>query len=73
MPCGPFSAPIEEVTKEEDCVWLKILLQVSIGAVEIDVRVSYCETRQRPRAAWVCVRIDKLGVSYEDDMVWSCF
>ncbi len=73
MLCAPLTAAIKEISKKEKGVWLKILLQLRIGATQVKVCVKYGEARKWPWPTWIGVWIDELRVSYKYNVMWCRF
>src|SRR5690242_7456034 len=68
----PFAAAVKQISKEEDRVGVQFGLDAGVRAAHVLVGVLHGQRVERPRTARVRMRVDELGVGYEDETVRVC-
>ena len=70
--CSPLTTSIEQISKEEDCMWVEVTLDTRVGPAKVDVRMLDREGGQGPWPIWIGMRVDELGIRYKGDAMRCC-
>lgn len=71
-PCRPLTPPVKQVAKEEDSIRMPHRLEARIRPAQVQIRVLVRERVQRPRPAWIRMRVYELRVCNQDEPMGVC-